>query len=237
MSLNEWVSEWQCHLLSSPGQLKNCKIDTARHPLSKDVVSEIFKDFLTWYRWRVWGILSNVLFLHQCNINKCVNTSLPQLRQLHLSPSKLPSPAWKSRQKAEKWKQKKTHHLCSQDSCNSFGAQLWLKFDNQIVWQRNITKKETSVKIWEDPVLTMQKTGWTNHSAFQSRHSSSLVWFGPVWCCLAVGVVHLDAVTNHLLVYLAILVWWVGNRQKTRWTKCNPALDRWPVRRHSFAMM
>ena len=58
----------------------------------------------------------------------------------------------------------------------------------------------------QDPVSTMQKTGWTNHSAFQSRHSSSLVWFGPVWCGLTVGVDHLDAVTNHLLVYLAILV-------------------------------
>ena len=89
----------------------------------------------------------------------------------------------------------------------------------------------------QDPVSTMQKTGWTNNSAFQSGHSSSLVWFGPVWCGLAVGVDHLDAVTNHLLVYLAILVWWIGNWQKNSWTKCNPALDRWPVRRQPFAMM
>ena len=32
--------------------------------------------------------------------------------------------------------------------------------------------------------LLMQKTGWTNHSAFQSGHSSSLVWSSLVWSCL-----------------------------------------------------
>ena len=116
-----------------------------------------------------------------------------------------------------------------------FPPQVWSAW---VWWVRHLERQVlVKRKKEQDPVSTMQKTGWTNHSAFQSRHSSSLVWFGPVWCGLTVGVDHLDAVTNHLLVYLAILVWWVGNRQKTRWTKCNPALDRWPVRRQSFAMM
>ena len=55
-----------------------------------------------------------------------------------------------------------------------WSARVWwvCHLERQVLVKR---KKE------QDQVSTMQKTGWTNHSAFQSRHSSSLVWFGPVW--------------------------------------------------------
>ena len=62
----------------------------------------------------------------------------------------------------------------------------------------------------KDLMSTKQKTGWTNHIDFQSRHSSSLVWYALVLfgkIVLPMAMIS-DAVNNHFLVYKAILAWW-----------------------------
>ena len=54
-----------------------------------------------------------------------------------------------------------------------WSARVWwvCHLERQVLVKR---KKE------QDPVSTMQKTCWTNHSAFQSGHSSSLIRYGLV---------------------------------------------------------
>ena len=82
----------------------------------------------------------------------------------------------------------------------------------------------------------MQKTGGTNHTAFQFGHFSSLVWSRLVWYLwsdlkwkksFTYGFDHLDAVNNHFLVYKAIWAWWQPNERKTGWCRRKPALDQW----------
>ena len=69
----------------------------------------------------------------------------------------------------------------------------------------------------QDLMSTKQKTGWTNHIDFQSRHSSSLVWYALVLfgkIVLPMAMIS-DAVNNHFLVYKAILAWWHLSNQQT----------------------
>ena len=89
----------------------------------------------------------------------------------------------------------------------------------------------------------MQKTGGTNHTAFQFGHFSSLVWSRLVWYLwsdlkwkksFTYGFDHLDAVNNHFLLYKAIWAWWQPNERTNNRVILEQACSC-PVRRQSFA--
>jgi len=88
----------------------------------------------------------------------------------------------------------------------------------------------------------MQKTGGTNHTAFQFGHFSSLVWSRLVWYLwsdlkwkksFTYGFDHLDAVNNHFLLYKAIWAWWQPNERTNNRVILEQACSC-PVRRQSL---
>ena len=82
----------------------------------------------------------------------------------------------------EKWSMMMNWSLWVLSKCCRFHHRSGqLEFDEFVTLSARCKKEQ-------DPVSTMQKTGWTNNSAFQSGHSSSMVLFGPVCCGLAYGV-------------------------------------------------
>ena len=90
----------------------------------------------------------------------------------------------------------------------------------------------------------MQKTGGTNHTAFQFGHFSSLVWSRLVWYLwsdlkwkksFTYGFDHLDAVNNHFLVCKAIWAWWQPNERTNNQVILEQACSC-PVKRQFFAI-
>ena len=86
--------------------------------------------------------------------------------------------------------------------------------------------------------LLMQKTGWTNHSAFQSGHSFSLVWsslvlYGLVLLGKRVLPMALITWMHSTTIFLKTRKFWHGDEQRNNQVNLEQACI-WPVRGQSF---